>query len=213
MSDLPPDPPGAHPRLRVAAVIALAGLCGWLVMELEILGTRILVPYFGSAIDVVMGSVIGVFLLSLSVGYLYGGRISKSQHFRRILALNLAVAGIWLCLLPRFNDAVCDRLLDLDLDDKWGSLLAALILFAVPTALLGTASPTAVRWLTRQAQDAGLTSGLVLSFSTLASFAGTIVTAFYLVRHDMNVTIRVSGALLLAAAVALLIASALPPRP
>ena len=213
MSDLPPDPPGAHPRLRVAAVIALAGLCGWLVMELEILGARILVPYFGSAIDVVMGSVIGVFLLSLSVGYLYGGRISKSQHFRRILALNLAVAGIWLCLLPRFNDAVCDRLLDLDLDDKWGSLLAALILFAVPTALLGTASPTAVRWLTREARNAGLTSGLVLSFSTLASFAGTIVTAFYLVRYDMNVTIRVSGALLLAAAVALLIASALPPRP
>ncbi len=185
-------------KLRAVAIVLIACVCGWFVMELEILGVRVLAPYFGSAVYVVMGSVIGVFLLSLSAGYMLGGWLSRKDNSKRTLGINLMTAGAWLCAMPFFIEPVCDGIFNVGLDEKWGSLLAALVLFGVPTLLLGTVSPTAVRWLTTRASDSGLNAGLVLAFSTLASFAGCVVTAFYLVLLSMRNTIFVSGVVLAA---------------
>jgi len=102
------------------------------------------------------------------------------------------------CAMPFFTEPVCEGIFNAGLDEKWGSLLAAFVLFGVPTLLLGTVSPTAVRWLTRRASDSGLNAGLVLALSTVASFAGCVVTAFWLVLVSMRLTICVSGAILVA---------------
>jgi len=185
-------------KLRALAIVLIACICGWFVMELEILGVRILAPYFGSAVYVVTGSVIGVFLLTLSVGYMLGGWLSRRANSQRALGMNLMAAGAWLCAMPFFIEPVCDGIFNVGLDEKWGSLLAALVLFGTPTVLLGTVTPTTVRWLTRRASDSGLNAGLVLAFSTMASFAGCVVTAFYLVLLSIRLTIRVSGFALLA---------------
>jgi len=195
-------------KLRTAAIILIACGCGWFVMELEVLGVRVLAPYFGSAVYVVMGSVIGVFLLSLSAGYMLGGWLSKKANSKRTLGVNLMAAGAWLCAMPFFIEPVCDGIFNFGLDEKWGSLLASFVLFGAPTVLLGTASPTAVRWLTRQASDSGLNAGLVLAFSTAASFAGCVVTAFYLVLLSMRLTICTSGVVLAALGGAILLQAA-----
>jgi hypothetical protein len=184
-------------KLGGLGIILVACICGWFVMELEVLGVRALAPYFGSAVYVVMGSVIGVFLLSLSAGYMLGGWLSRKANSKRALGINLMVAGGWLCAMPFFIEPVCEGIFNVGLDEKWGSLLAAFVLFGVPTVLLGTVSPTAVRWLTRRASDSGLNTGLVLALSTVASFAGCVVTAFYLVLLSMRLTICASGAILL----------------
>ena len=183
-------------NLRAGLIILIACVCGWFVMELEILGVRALSPYFGSAVYVVMGSVVGVFLLCLSVGYMLGGWLSKKAGSRLMLGFGIIVAGAWLFATPAFIEPVCDGIFNIGLDEKWGSLLASIILFGLPTVLLGTVTPTAVRWLTSQANDSGLNAGLVLAFSTLASFAGCVVTAFYLVLVSMRQTLRVSGIVL-----------------
>jgi MFS family permease len=181
-------------------------------MELEILGVRVLAPYFGSAVYVVMGSVIGVFLLSLSGGYMLGGWLSRKANSKRTLGMNLMAAGAWLCIMPFLTAPVCDGIFDAGLDEKWGSLLAAVVLFGVPTVLLGTVSPTAVRWLTTRASDSGLNAGLVLAFSTVASFAGCVVTAFYLVLLSVRHTIRVSGIVLVVLGGAVLLQAAVQGR-
>ncbi len=191
----------AKPRgggLRVAGIMAIACICGWIVMELEILGARVLAPYFGSQIYITMGSVIGVFLLSLAGGYLLGGWVSGVRGSKLVLGVCLAIAGGWLCGMPRAVQPLCDHLLDAGWSDEWGSLVAALVLFGVPTLLLGTVSPTMVGWLTSRVSDSGLNAGLVLAVSTVASFAGCIVTAFYLLRHSAERTIMVSGLVLIA---------------
>lgn len=185
-------------KARTVAIILIACICGWFVMQLEVLGVRVLAPYFGSAVYVVMGSVIGVFLLSLSAGYMLGGWLSRKPNSKRALAVNLIAAGAWLCAMPFFVEPLCDGIFNIGLGEKWGSLLAALVLFGAPTLLLGTVSPTTVRWLTKQASDSGLNTGLVLSLSTVASFAGCIVTAFYLVLFSMRLTICISGLVLMA---------------
>jgi len=199
-------------KLRAVAIILVACVCGWFVMELEVLGVRVLAPYFGSAVYVVMGSVIGVFLLSLSVGYMLGGWLSKKANSKRAMGVNLMAAGAWLCAMPFFIEPVCDGIFNFELDEKWGSLLAAVVLFGPPTVLLGTVSPTAVRWLTRRASDSGLNAGLVLALSTVASFAGCVVTAFYLVLLSVQRTIFASGAVLVALGVTILLQAAVQSR-
>jgi MFS family permease len=185
-------------KLRAVAIVLITCVSGWFVMELEVLGIRMLSPYFGSAVYVVMGSVIGVFLLSLSCGYMLGGWLSRKANSKRTLGINLIVAGAWLCAIPFFMEPVCDGIFNVGLDEKWGSLVAALVLFGTPTLLLGTVSPTAVRWLTTRATDSGLNAGLVLAFSTMASFAGCVVTAFYIVLLSMRHTVCASGLTLVA---------------
>jgi len=167
-------------------------------MELEILGARVLAPYFGSSVYVVMGSVIGVFLLSLSAGYMLGGWLSQGPRSALGLAIGLLAAGLWLCAIPLLTRPVCDGILNLGFGDKLGSLLASLVLFSIPTALLGTVSPMAVRWLTRQASQSGFEAGLVLALSTVAGFAGCVVSAFYLVLLSVRRTLWTSGALTVA---------------
>ena len=192
-------------RMRAVGIILVACVCGWFVMELEILGVRALTPYFGSAVYVVMGSVVGVFLLSLSVGYMLGGWLSRKTNSPVMLGVSIVAAGAWLCAMPLFIEPVCDGMYNIGLDEKWGSLLASVILFGTPTVLLGTVTPAAVRWLTRQASDSGLNAGMVLAFSTVASFAGCVVTAFYLVLVSMRQTLRISGIVLVVLGVAILL--------
>jgi len=200
-------------KLSGPAIIVVACICGWFVMELEVLGVRVLAPYFGSAVYVVMGSLLGVFLLSLSAGYMLGGWLSRKANSQRALGINLMVAGGWLCAMPFFIEPVCEGIFNVGLDEKWGSLLAAFALFCAPTLLLGTVSPTAVRWLTRRASDSGLNAGLVLALSTVASFAGCVVTAFYLVLFSMRHTICASGAILLALGGTILLQAAVAGSP
>jgi len=199
-------------KLRTVAIILVACSCGWFVMELEILGVRMLAPYFGSAVYVVMGSVIGVFLLSLSSGYMLGGWLSRKANSKRALGINLMVAGAWLCAIPFFIEPLCDGIFNVGLDEKWGSFLASLVLFGTPTLLLGTVSPIAVCWLTTRASDSGLNAGLVLAFSTMASFAGCVVTAFYLVLLSMLHTICASGLALVVLGGTIMLQSAVESR-
>jgi hypothetical protein len=185
-----------HRIARSAAVIFVACCGGWFIMELEILGARALQPFFGSDIYVTWGSVIGVFLLSLSIGYMLGGWLSRKPCSRIILGVNLIIAGAWLALVPSLTEWVCEGLYSLGLREKSGSLIASLTLFGVPTVILGTVSPTAVRWLTRKADESGLKAGMVLALSTVASFAGCVITAFYLVSFSLKATLRISAACL-----------------
>jgi len=65
---------------KVLLVNALAFCGGFSIMSLELLGGRILAPWFGGSIYV-WGSIITVFMASLSLGYLLGGAIIIEQVF------------------------------------------------------------------------------------------------------------------------------------
>jgi len=190
--------------IRTFCVLLVITVCGWLVMQLEIMGGRMLQPDFGNTIPV-WGSVIGVFLLSLSFGYLLGGWISNSGDRGVLLGSALFLAGVWIYFIPCMRAPVCAWLWNTGVDEKWGALVAALILFAVPSVLLATTSPAAVRWLTSEARKSGLVAGFVLFFSTVASFAGCIVTSFYLVLYSVRMTTRISGGILCVVGLALIV--------
>ena len=73
-----PDPsatPIKHTPWTRMVILTVAFLNGFVIMSIELLGGRVLAPYFGSSVHV-WGSIIAVFMLSLSLGYLWGGRLS-----------------------------------------------------------------------------------------------------------------------------------------
>lgn len=178
--------------LPAVGIVIIACVCGWFMMQLEILGMRILVPHFGSGIYVT-GSVIGVFLLSLSIGYMFGGWLCGKINAWVLLGAVMVLVGLWKSAIPVMTDPVCNLIYNTDMDVKWGSLLASLILYCFPTVLLGTVSPTVMHWLAIQTGNSGFSAGLVLATSTMASFAGCLAASFYLVLYSLKATLYISG--------------------
>ena len=165
---------------RTIAVHAAAFGGGFVIMSLELLGGRVLAPWFGGSIHV-WGSIITVFMVSLAAGYLIGGRLSLRRPSLDKLAGAFLCAAVLLYPLVHLAEPAMRWIFDAIQDPRYGSLAASLVLFAPPTVLLGMISPYAVRLLVRAAPESGRVAGTLYFVSTLGSAAGTLGTSFYFV--------------------------------
>ena len=166
--------------LRTGLIAGLAFTGGFIVMSVELLGGRLLAPWFGSSIYV-WGSVISVFMLALALGYYIGGRWSVKQPSLAKFALVFIVAGILLLPLMLSAESIMEFVFVRVEDPRYGSLLAASVLFILPTLTLGIISPYSVRLLVQSSERAGEVAGNLYFFSTLGSALGTLATSFYFV--------------------------------
>ncbi len=82
-----------------ALVGSLAFLTGAAILSLEILGGRMLQPYFGSGLHV-WGSVLSVFMVSLALGYWLGGKLSEKKATLSRLMVFPVIGGLLLFLPP-----------------------------------------------------------------------------------------------------------------
>jgi len=162
---------------------------GFCIMGIELLGGRILAPYFGSSVHI-WGSIITVFMLSLSIGYLAGGKLStKSASIARYGVIFIA-AGLTVLPIALFSQGIMENIFLVIEDSRYGSLLASTALFFIPTVILGMLSPYSVRLLVKDKNESGQVAGMLYFVSTLGSAIGTIVTSFYLVLFfDINAII------------------------
>lgn len=168
--------------LRQLLIYAAAGWSGFFVMGVELLGGRLLAPFFGNSIFV-WGGIIAVFMACLSVGYLLGGRFSVQNP--SLARLGWLLLGEALLALPviLLGDVVLEALSEAVPDPRYGSLLGSVLLFGAPTVFSGMISPYAVRLLIAAIDSSGLAAGRLYFVSTLGSAAGTLVTSFYLVLY------------------------------
>lgn len=167
-------------RASNALVYLAAAWSGYFVMGVELLGGRLMAPYFGNSIFV-WGALIAVFMAALAVGYLWGGQMSLHTPSRRRLGLLLLAAALLVLPTVAMGDVLLDTLSLAILDLRYGALLAALLLFGAPAVVSGTISPYAVRLLVSSVSGAGRAAGRLYFASTLGSAAGTILTSFHLV--------------------------------
>ncbi len=163
-----------------ALVFCLAFVGGFVIMSLELLGGRALAPYFGSSIYV-WGSIITVFMASLALGYLIGGKWSLHSPTLTRLAWVFLAAALLLYPLTQFSEPALAWIFEAVEDPRYGSLAAALLLFACPTVALGVISPYAVRLLVRTKEESGNIAGRLYFVSTIGSALGTLGTSFYFV--------------------------------
>ncbi|QBY04327.1 glycosyl transferase [Thalassotalea sp. HSM 43] len=179
-------------------VYVLAFSSGFSIMGIELLGGRILAPYFGSSVHV-WGSIITVFMLALSLGYLLGGRLSLHQPNLKKYGTIFIAAGAMLLPLIMAALPMLEWVFDRIEDARYGSLIASTLLFFIPTVILGMISPYSVRLLVTNEHESGQVAGVLYFVSTLGSALGTLATSFYLVLWFEVNTIIISFCLLLVA--------------
>ncbi len=150
----------------------------------EIAAVRLLAPYFGAS-TIVWANTIGIVLVALSLGYWLGGRLAdRNPQLRGLCLLALVAAGL-MALVP----FAADPLLDVGVDALdsvsagafLGSLLAVLVLVAVPVLLLGAVSPYALRLSVSSIEQAGSVAGRLYAISTAGSLVGTIGSTMLLI--------------------------------
>ena len=172
-----------------ALIYFLAFSSGFSIMGIELLGGRILAPYFGSSVHI-WGSIITVFMLSLSFGYLLGGKLSIRHPSLTKYGLIFLVASIMVVPIALFAEPIMAFIFSHIEDSRYGSVLASTALFFIPTIILGMISPYSVRLLVTNSERSGQVAGGLYFVSTLGSALGTIITSFYMVlAFDVNTII------------------------
>lgn len=164
-----------------ALVLVAAFTSGFVIMSIEMLGGRIIAPWFGGDIYV-WGSIITVFMLSLSLGYLIGGRLTLRENAGlRPFAMIFFSAAVLILPLLFAADQIMAWIFERIIDPRYGSLVASMALFFLPSTVMGMVSPYSVRLLTKSKESSGASAGFLYFVSTLGSALGTLATSFYLV--------------------------------
>jgi MFS family permease len=163
-----------------AVFILLLVSFGAAVMSLEILSSNMMSPYFGGSIYI-WGSIISSFMVHFSVGYVLGGWLSQKFPRISVLAAFLVVSSLWVIWIPIIYQPICEVISDRIEDVRLGSLVAMNLIFLVPVSIMAMVSPYIIGITAAWQRQSGFTAGMVLFISTVGSFAGTNVTAFYLI--------------------------------
>lgn len=181
---------------------ALIFISGGAILALELLASRIMTPYFGVSLYIWTG-ILSITLVSLALGYWWGGKLAASNRpdaghrLGLLFAIMPALAGIAIVAACLIYPVAFHPLA------RWslvgGAFAACMILLFLPLVATSAMNPLLVALLLRkQAErqgDAG--SGMVFFISTLGSVAGVIVTAFLLIPNISNFTATLLVALLL----------------
>jgi len=150
-------------------------LTGAAVMVIELLGTRLIAPFYGASLYV-WTSLISVTLIALALGYYWGG--IWADRARSGLSLIIAIAGFLTIIIPWLTGPI---LLATDpLGLRLGSFVSTLILFSPSLIMLGMIGPFAVKLSTATLANVGASTGSIYAVSTLGSVVGTLFLGFYL---------------------------------
>ena len=145
---------------------------------IEILGTRLIAPYFGSSIYV-WSALILVTMVALALGYWLGGLWADKHPQLSTLCAILLGAGIFTFLLPWLSTPLLSRLFGGGLVAM--VLISAFVLFTPSLFLLGVVSPFVVRLRSLSREQIGLTVGSIYAVSTLGSIFGALLAGFILI--------------------------------
>ncbi len=178
-----------------SSVAASSRVFHWLVLfivfvggtssiAIEIAGSRLLGPYFGTS-TFIWANLIGLTLLYLSIGYYFGGRIADRWPNATLLLIFTSIAGLGTGAIPILARPILDKSLSAfssySVGAFYGSLVGVILLFAVPVTLLGFVSPYAIRLSLNRVNAAGNTAGSLYALSTVGSIAGSFLPVLILI--------------------------------
>ena len=151
-------------------------MTGAAVMVIELLGTRMISPFYGASLYV-WSSLISVTMIALAIGYFVGGRWADRAQ-RTGLSLIIAVAAVLTLLIPWITRPV---LLATDpLGLRAGAFVSSLVLFLPSLTMLGMVGPFAIKLSTSRLDGIGAGAGSIYAMSTVGSVVGTLVLGFFL---------------------------------
>ena len=156
---------------------------GMSVMAVELGASRLMAPYFSSS-QIVWTVIIGVIMIAMAVGNVWGGSMADKSKSPDRLYRRVIIAAIWIALIPfvgRWMIAGISFLLATFITKNflvWAAFAACLLIFAFPCVLLGTVTPSLTKFTVDNLDDTGKTVGRLNALNTIGSIIGTFVPTF-----------------------------------
>ena len=156
---------------------------GMSVMAIELGASRLLAPYFSSS-QIVWTVIIGTIMIAMAIGNVWGGRSADKHPEPERLFKRLLLVAVWTALIPfigRYVIAGVTGLLALFINSNflvWASMGSCLVLFVFPLMLLGTVTPSLMKYTTDSLDDNGKTLGELEALNTIGSIIGTFLPTF-----------------------------------
>lgn len=176
--------PAPRRTLQGWLLILLVFVAGAVSLAIELSASRLLAPYFGTSLFV-WANLIGLVLLYLTVGYYAGGRLADRYPRPEMLYGITTIASLLVALIPVISRPILSWSLSsfssYSISVFYGSLVAVLLLFALPMILLGCVSPYAIRLSVEQVGRSGRISGQLYAISTAGSIVGTFLPVLVLI--------------------------------
>lgn len=156
---------------------------GMSVMAVELGASRLLAPYFSSS-QIVWTIIIGTIMIAMALGNIYGGRTADKSPNPDKLYGRIIVAAIWIALIPVIGKYVIigiSAFLIFSVNNNFliiAAFAACMVIFVYPLFLLGTVTPSLVKYSVDSLDDNGKTVGTLGAFNTIGSIIGTFVPTF-----------------------------------
>lgn len=174
-------PPAPERPIAPAGYLAAGLFCsGACSLVLEIVGARLIAPYYGTSLHV-WSALITVTMVALAVGYAWGGRQADRQPHLLLFARLLTAAGLTTAALPWLRGPVLKSSSVLGVTG--GAVASAAALIGPVLVLLGALGPLVTRLKAAGAHEVGRRSGDAWAISTAGSVAGAALAGFVLVPH------------------------------
>ncbi len=152
---------------------------GAVVLTFELVAARIVTPYIGNTIYT-WTSIIGVILAALAAGYWLGGWLADHRKQTDDVVKLLTLAAACILIMAVLKDGILSTISGNSLPLQLQALLAGLVLFAIPTLLLGAASPYLARLSITDIKTSGQRLARMSAAGTAGSLLGTFLTGYVL---------------------------------
>lgn len=156
---------------------------GMSVMAVELGASRLLAPYFSSS-QIVWTIIIGTIMIAMALGNIYGGRSADKNPNPDKLYTRIIIAAIWIALIPvvgRYIILLISALLIFAVNSNFliiAGFAACMVIFVFPLFLLGTVTPSLVKFTVDNLDDNGKLVGNLNASNTIGSIIGTFVPTF-----------------------------------
>lgn len=153
------------------------------VMAVELGASRLMAPYFSSS-QIVWTIIIGTIMIALALGNLWGGRMADKDPNTDRLYRRLLIAAVWIAAIPVLGKYVIlgiSGALVLTVNTNFliiAAFCACTVIFVFPLFLLGTVTPSLVKYTVDSLDDNGKTVGTLGACNTIGSILGTFLPTF-----------------------------------
>ena len=155
-------------------------ICGAIGMILELIAARVLSPYVGSS-NLIWTTIIGVMLISMSIGYWLGGKRADKDPNINNLSTTILLGALTTSLIPIFETVLVKNFANISDNLVLIALVTSAIIFGIPSFVMATVSPFAVKLRDKEYSNVGEISGRTSSLSTIGSIFGTFLAGFFLI--------------------------------
>lgn len=176
---------------------------GMSVMAVELGASRLLAPYFSSS-QIVWTIIIGTIMIAMALGNIYGGRMADKNPNPDKLYGRIIIAAVWIGAIPVVGKYIIlgiSALLVFSVSSNFlivAAFAACMVIFVFPLFLLGTVTPSLVKYTVESLNDSGKTVGMLNAFNTIGSIIGTFVPTFVTIPSvGTSVTFLIFGGILL----------------